>query len=101
MFTSRTLPILIGMLMTFSMVIASFVDTLSRDSYFILSYLSVIVTFWLVFFKKMSLFRDRAVLLVVASFLLFGISRIAWSFLMNDDGLSIYKNYSPTASRII
>ncbi|STZ79918.1 Uncharacterised protein [Morganella morganii] len=101
MFTSRTLPILIGMLMTFSMVIASFVDTLSRDSYFILSYLSVIVTFWLVFFKRMSLFRDRAVLLVAVSFLLFGISRVAWSFLMNDDGLSIYKNYSPTASRII
>lgn len=101
MLANRTLPILIGMLMTFSMVIASFIDTLSRDSYFILSYLSVIVTFWLVFFKKMPLFRDRAVLLVAVSFLLFGISRVAWSFLMNDDGLSIYKNYSPTASRII
>ena len=101
MVINRILPILIGMLMTFSMVIASFVDTLSRDSYFILSYLSVIVTIWLVFFRKISLFRDRAVLLVATSFLLFGISRVAWSFLMNDDGLSIYKHYSPTASRII
>lgn len=98
---NRTLPIIIGMLMTFSMVIASFVDTLSRDAYFILSYLSVIVTFWLVFFKKMTLFRDRAALLVAASFLLFGLSRVAWSFLMNDDGMSVYKNHSPTASRII
>ncbi|RUT67258.1 O-antigen ligase [Morganella morganii] len=98
---SRTLPIIIGMLMTFSMVIASFVDTLSRDSYFILSYLSVIVTVWLVFSKKRSLFSDRAVLLVAASFLLFGLSRVAWSFLMNDDGLNIYKTHSPTASRII
>lgn len=98
---NRVLPIIIGMLMTFSMVIASFVDTLSRDSYFILSYLSVIVTFWLVFFKKMTLFRDRAALLVAVSFLLFGLSRVAWSFLMNDDGMSVYKNHSPTASRII
>lgn len=100
MFTSRTLPILIGMLMTFSMVIASFVDTLSRDSYFILSYLSVIVTLWLVFFKKCHfsvtvlccLLQYRSCCLVFP---------VAWSFLMNDDGLSIYKNYSPTASRII
>ncbi len=101
MVINRTLPIIIGMLMTFSMVIASFVDTLSRDSYFILSYLSVIVTFWLVFFKKMTLFRDRAALLVAVSFLLFGLSRVVWSFLMNDDGMSVYKNHSPTASRII
>lgn len=101
MVMNRTLPIIIGMLMAFSMVIASFADTWSRDSYFILSYLSVIVTIWLVFFRKISLFRDRAALLVAASFLLFGISRVAWSFLMNDDGLSIYKSYSPTASRII
>lgn len=101
MVMNRTLPIIIGMLMAFSMVIASFADTWSRDSYFILSYLSVIVTIWLVFFRKISLFRDRAALLVAASFLLFGISRIAWSFLMNDDGPGIYKSYSPTASRII
>ncbi|NIH20619.1 O-antigen ligase family protein [Morganella morganii] len=101
MVMNRALPIIIGMLMAFSMVIASFADTWSRDSYFILSYLSVIVTIWLVFFRKISLFRDRAALLVAASFLLFGISRVAWSFLMNDDGLSIYKSYSPTASRII
>ncbi|UFH68558.1 O-antigen ligase family protein [Morganella morganii] len=101
MVMNRTLPIIIGMLMAFSMVIASFADTWSRDSYFILSYLSVIVTIWLVFFRKISLFRDRAALLVAASFLLFGISRVAWSFLMNDDGLGIYKSYSPTASRII
>ncbi|WP_435327840.1 O-antigen ligase family protein [Morganella morganii] len=101
MVMNRTLPIIIGMLMAFSMVIASFADTWSRDSYFILSYLSVIVTIWLVFFRKISLFRDRAAPLVAASFLLFGISRVAWSFLMNDDGLSIYKSYSPTASRII
>ncbi|MGJ7335686.1 O-antigen ligase family protein [Morganella morganii] len=98
---NRTLPIIIGMLMAFSMVIASFADTWSRDSYFILSYLSVIVTIWLVFFRKISLFRDRAALLVAASFLLFSISRVAWSFLMNDDGPGIYKSYSPTASRII
>nr|EKU5843986.1 O-antigen ligase family protein [Morganella morganii] len=101
MVMNRTLPIIIGMLMAFSMVIASFADTWSRDSYFILSYLSVIVTIWLVFFRKISLFRDRAALLVAASFLLFGISRVAWSFLMNDDGPGIYKSYSPTASRII
>ncbi|EGT3623094.1 O-antigen ligase family protein [Morganella morganii] len=101
MVMNRTLPIIIGMLMAFSMVIASFADTWSRDSYFILSYLSVIVTIWLVFFRKISLFRDRAALLVAASFLLFGLSRVAWSFLMNDDGLGIYKSYSPTASRII
>ncbi|HDF2328864.1 TPA: O-antigen ligase family protein [Morganella morganii] len=101
MVMNRTLPIIIGMLMAFSMVIASFADTWSRDSYFILSYLSVIVTIWLVFFRKISLFRDRAALLVSASFLLFGISRVAWSFLMNDDGSGIYKSYSPTASRII
>lgn len=74
MVMNRTLPIIIGMLMAFSMVIASFADTWSRDSYFILSYLSVIVTIWLVFFRKISLFRDRAALLVAASFLLFGIS---------------------------
>lgn len=98
---NKILPIIIGMLMAFSMVIASFADTWSRDSYFILSYLSVIVTIWLVFFRKISLFRDRAALLVAASFLLFGLSRVAWSFLMNDDGLGIYKSYSPTASRII
>ncbi|EKK5571389.1 O-antigen ligase family protein [Morganella morganii] len=101
MVMNRTLPIIIGMLMAFSMVIASFADTWSRDSYFILSYLSVIVTIWLVFFRKISLFRDRAALLVSASFLLFGLSRVAWSFLMNDDGPGIYKSYSPTASRII
>lgn len=101
MVMNRTLPIIIGMLMAFSMVIASFADTWSRDSYFILSYLSVIVTIWLVFFRKISLFRDRAALLVAASFLLFGLSRVAWSFLMNDDGPGIYKSYSPTASRII
>lgn len=101
MVMNRTLPFIIGMLMAFSMVIASFADTWSRDSYFILSYLSVVVTIWLVFFRKISLFRDRAALLVAASFLLFGISRVAWSFLMNDDGLGIYKSYSPTASRII
>ncbi|EJD6040394.1 O-antigen ligase family protein [Morganella morganii] len=101
MVMNRILPIIIGMLMAFSMVIASFADTWSRDSYFILSYLSVIVTIWLVFFRKISLFRDRAALLVAASFLLFGLSRVAWSFLMNDDGLGIYKSYSPTASRII
>lgn len=101
MVMNRTLPIIIGMLMVFSMVIASFADTWSRDSYFILSYLSVIVTIWLVFFRKISLFRDRAALLVAASFLLFGLSRVAWSFLMNDDGPGIYKSYSPTASRII
>ncbi|HCT8189105.1 TPA: O-antigen ligase family protein [Morganella morganii] len=101
MVMNRTLPIIIGMLMAFSMVIASFADTWSRDSYFILSYLSVIVTIWLVFFRKISLFRDRAALLVAAFFLLFGLSRVAWSFLMNDDGPGIYKSYSPTASRII
>ncbi|MCF1267105.1 O-antigen ligase family protein [Morganella morganii] len=101
MVMNRTLPIIIGMLMAFSMVIASFADTWSRDSYFILSYLSVIVTIWLVFFRKISLCRDHAALLVAASFLLFGISRVAWSFLMNDDGPGIYKSYSPTASRII
>ncbi|HEI9873100.1 TPA: O-antigen ligase family protein [Morganella morganii] len=101
MVMNKILPIIIGMLMAFSMVIASFADTWSRDSYFILSYLSVIVTIWLVFFRKISLFRDRAALLVAASFLLFGLSRVAWSFLMNDDGLGIYKSYSPTASRII
>ncbi len=101
MVMNRILPIIIGMLMAFSMVIASFADTWSRDSYFILSYLSVIVTIWLVFFRKISLFRDRAALLVAASFLLFGLSRVAWSFLMNDDGPGIYKSYSPTASRII
>lgn len=101
MVMNRTLPIIIGMLMAFSMVIASFADTWSRDSYFILSYLSVIVTIWLVFFRKISLFRDRAALLVAASFLLFGLSQVAWSFLMNDDGPGIYKSYSPTASRII
>lgn len=101
MIMNRTLPFIIGMLMAFSMVIASFADTWSRDSYFILSYLSVIVTIWLVFFRKISLFRDRAALLVAASFLLFGISRVVWSFLMNDDGSDIYRRYSPTASRII
>ena len=52
MVMNRALPIIIGMLMAFSMVIASFADTWSRDSYFILSYLSVIVTIWLVFSER-------------------------------------------------
>ena len=98
--SEKTLPIIIGLLLTFSMVTAFFSNPLSRDSYFILGYFSVIVFFYFVFFKKKS-FNKNPALLIAASFLLFGLSRIIWSFLMNENGMDIYKLYSSTSSRII
>lgn len=94
------LPIIIGLLLTFSMVTAPFSNPLSRDSYFILGYLSVVVFFYFLFFKN-KFFNKNPALLIAASFLLFGLSRVIWSFLMNENGIDIYKSYSPTSSRII
>lgn len=52
MILNRILPLIIGMLITFSIVTSSFSDPLSRNTYFILSYLSVIISFFVFFNKK-------------------------------------------------
>ncbi|MEM8209383.1 O-antigen ligase family protein [Morganella morganii] len=100
MILNKMLPLIIGMLITFSIVTSSFSDPLSRNAYFILSYLSVIISFF-VFFNKKNRLKYQSAMIISITFLLFGISRVAWSFLVNEDGLSIYKSYSATSSRII